>query len=106
MKSANARHAAGNEDGLTRTVKTTMTRSGRTVRTIVTPRSDAGRLAALRDAQEALDEKRRALETRLAAAEDAAADKETRAAIRAAGDAAEEEFQGLPLPGSASATLA
>ncbi len=55
-----ARHAASNEDGLTRTVKTTMPRSGRKVRTVVTTRSDAGRLAALRDAQKNADEKRRA----------------------------------------------
>ncbi len=38
------------EDGLTRTVKTTTTRSGRKLRTVVTTRSDAGRLAALRNA--------------------------------------------------------
>ena len=57
--------AAGNEDGLTRTVKTTTSPSGRKVRTVVTTRSETGRLAALRDAQEALDEKRLALKTRL-----------------------------------------
>ena len=50
--------AAGKEDGLTRTVKTTMTPSGRMVRTVVTTRSDDGGLAALRDAQKVLDEKR------------------------------------------------
>ncbi len=87
--------AAGKEDGLTRTVKTTTTPSDRRVRTVVTTRSDAGSLAALRDAQEVLDEKRRALETRLDAAENAAADDETLAAIRAEGDAAEEELQAI-----------
>ncbi len=101
--------AAGNEDGLTRTVKTTTTPSGRRVRTVVTTRSDAACLAAIRVNQEVLDENRRALETRLDAGEDAAADEqtcaadeetraadeETRAAIRAEGDAAEEELQAI-----------
>ncbi len=89
-----------NEDGLTRTVKTTTTQSGRKLRTVVTTRSDAGRLAALRDAQEALDEKRRALETRLDADEDAAADdeeiradEETRVALKAEAAEAEEKLQ-------------
>ncbi len=82
------------EDGLTRTVKTTMTRSGRNLRTVVTRRSDAGRLAALRDEQEALDEKRLRLEMRLDADEDAAADdEEIRAAIRAEAAAAEEKLR-------------
>ncbi len=94
-----ARHAASNEDGLTRTVKTTMPRSGRKVRTVVTTRSDAGRLAALRDAQKNADEKRRARETRLdadeRAADEHAADEEAVAAIRAEADAAEEELQAI-----------
>ena len=50
-----ASDAAGKEDGLARTVKSTMTPSGRKVRTVVTTRSDDGGLAALRDAQKALD---------------------------------------------------
>ena len=86
---------ARDEDGLTRTVKTMTTPSGRRVRTVVTTRSDDACLAALRVEQEVLDEKRRALETRLDAVEDAAADDETRAAIRAEGDAAEEELQAI-----------
>ncbi len=88
------RDAAGNEDedGLTRTVKTTMTRSGRKLRTVVTTRSDAGRLAALRDEQEALDEKPPRLEARLGA-DERAADEEACAALKAEAAAAEEKLR-------------
>ncbi len=82
-----------NEDGLTRTVKTTTTQSGRKLQTVVTTRSNAGRLAALRDAQEALDEDSPRLETRLAADKDAAADEETRAALKAEAAAAAEKLR-------------
>ncbi len=105
-----------NEDGLTRTVKTTMTRSGRKLRTVVTRRSDAGRLAAHRDELKDADEMRRALEARLDAGgeniraairaekelqaiearmdvAEEAADEEARAALKAEAAAAEEKLQ-------------
>ena len=78
-----ASDAAGSEDGLTQTVKTKTTPSGRKVRTVITTRSDAGSLAALRDAQNDADEKRRALETLLDAEERAADEQGSEAAGRA-----------------------